>query len=522
MGLAFIWKNDGSAGSVPAAIDNVVITGELRTPVTGVSLNKTSTTLYGIGRTEWLEAICTPYNADNQTVTWSSSNTSVARVEDYGRVTAVSAGTATITATTVDGGFTASCAVTVSANIIDILPNYTFENGTDISAWMFVSQAEANQWHIGTATSYEGSRSMYISNNGASYDYTNTAADVSYAGVPVTFASTSASYTLTFKWKCVGEGWYDNFSVYLLPDSAMELSSYYRIGESYYGGQNSWQTATITFTPSQQTDMLLVFSWENNNSASNGVPAAIDNVVITRGDGSVVNALVTFDAQGGSTVPSQTIVQGGYATQPANPTKSGYTFGGWYKEAGCTNAWNFNTDIVTAHVTLYAKWIDASVPTYTVTFNTNGGSTIASQIIAQGAKATQPAAPTKEGYTFGGWYKEAACTNVWNFNTDIVTANETLYAKWTQGSSPTDPNNPNTAVETQGIASLQIYPNPVVNGQLIIDNGQFNAGDKVEIYNMNGVLVGTYSIRPAINIGHLPTGIYIVKVGGRIAKVLKQ
>jgi len=43
-------------------------------------------------------------------------------------------------------------------------------------------------------------------------------------------------------------------------------------------------------------------------------------------------------------------------TEPTAPTKTGYTFGGWYKESGCTNAWDFGSDTVTADVTLYAKW----------------------------------------------------------------------------------------------------------------------------------------------------------------------
>jgi len=65
---------------------------------------------------------------------------------------------------------------------------------------------------------------------------------------------------------------------------------------------------------------------------------------------------VTFDSQGGSTVSSQTVEDDGLVTESTAPTKEGYTFGGWYKESGCTNAWDFATDTVTADVTLYAKW----------------------------------------------------------------------------------------------------------------------------------------------------------------------
>ena len=81
-------------------------------PVTGVTLNKTSTSLY-VGDTETLTATVQPSDASNQTVTWSTSDASVATVEN-GVVRATGRGTATITVTTVDGGFTATCTVTVS------------------------------------------------------------------------------------------------------------------------------------------------------------------------------------------------------------------------------------------------------------------------------------------------------------------------------------------------------------------------------------------------------------------------
>ncbi len=80
--------------------------------VTGVELDKTSLSLYE-GDTETLTATVNPDNATNKAVTWSTSDAGVATVE-HGVVTAVSSGTATITVTTVDGGKTASCAVTVS------------------------------------------------------------------------------------------------------------------------------------------------------------------------------------------------------------------------------------------------------------------------------------------------------------------------------------------------------------------------------------------------------------------------
>ena len=117
-------------------------------------------------------------------------------------------------------------------------------------------------------------------------------------------------------------------------------------------------------------------------------------------------------------------------TEPTPPTKTGFTFGGWYKDAPLTDDWDFATDTVTAGITLYAKW--TAVPTYTVAFDSNGGSsTPDNQTIASGGKVTEPTPPTKAGFAFGGWYKDTALTDDWDFETDTVTAGITLYAKWT-------------------------------------------------------------------------------------------
>ena len=69
---------------------------------------------------------------------------------------------------------------------------------------------------------------------------------------------------------------------------------------------------------------------------------------------------------------------------------------------------------------------------HTVTFNVNGhGVAPESQRLAEGSLVTRPADPSEEGYTFGGWYKEQGCATAWNFESDVVTANTILYAKWT-------------------------------------------------------------------------------------------
>lgn len=82
-------------------------------PVTGVSLDQTALTLTAGGASQKLTAVLMPANATNQAVSWSSSDSSVAQVDQSGEVTPVAEGTAVVTVTTVDGGFTATAAVTV-------------------------------------------------------------------------------------------------------------------------------------------------------------------------------------------------------------------------------------------------------------------------------------------------------------------------------------------------------------------------------------------------------------------------
>ena len=140
--------------------------------------------------------------------------------------------------------------------------------------------------------------------------------------------------------------------------------------------------------------------------------------------------VVTFDSKGGSSVSDQKVAVGGKAVCPANPTKTGSLFAGWYSDSECSTVWDFDST-VTASMTLYAKWNEA----VTVTFNSNGGSTVASQTVAKGGKITQPDTPTRAGYTFVNWYQNAECTTVWNFATNTVPDSDTsmtLYAKWSE------------------------------------------------------------------------------------------
>ena len=105
---------------------------------------------------------------------------------------------------------------------------------------------------------------------------------------------------------------------------------------------------------------------------------------------------VTFDSDGGSEVKSQEVSDGKKATEPDAPTKTGYTFGGWFVK---TTEWNFLAYTVTENVTLKAKWIANE---YTLKFNSNGGNEIADMTVTYDGDYILPE-PTKENYVFLGW-----------------------------------------------------------------------------------------------------------------------
>ncbi|CAI6060683.1 InlB B-repeat-containing protein [Cohnella sp. JJ-181] len=146
-----------------------------------------------------------------------------------------------------------------------------------------------------------------------------------------------------------------------------------------------------------------------------------------------VTYTLAFDTQGGSEIPSETeLLSGATVSEPVPPEKDGFLFAGWYKEPTYATPWIFRTDRVTADTTIYAKWAPVPV-TYTVFFLTSGGSAVPKITgVTQGSLISEPEAPTRDGYAFGGWYDGEGYTTPWNFGTDKVTENIYLFAKWTK------------------------------------------------------------------------------------------
>ena len=133
--------------------------------------------------------------------------------------------------------------------------------------------------------------------------------------------------------------------------------------------------------------------------------------------GNTTGVIVTYK-DGDSEYAKQVLPSGTLATRPDAPAATpGYTFGGWNKTDG--TAWDYASDKVTDNITLYAKW---AANTYTITFDTAGGSEIAPITQEYGTVITAPEAPTREGYTFIGWDKEIPTT--------MPAENMTVTAQW--------------------------------------------------------------------------------------------
>ena len=140
--------------------------------------------------------------------------------------------------------------------------------------------------------------------------------------------------------------------------------------------------------------------------------------------GNTTGVIVTYK-DGDSEYAKQVLPSGTLATRPDTPAATpGYTFDGWNKADG--TAWDYASDKVTDNITLYAKW---AANTYTITFDTAGGSEIAPITQDYGTVITAPEAPTREGYTFIGWDKAIPET--------MPAENITLKARWKDTEKPT-------------------------------------------------------------------------------------
>ena len=219
-------------------------------------------------------------------------------------------------------------------------------------------------------------------------------------------------------------GWYDNEALTGTP--VMTISNT-EMGNKEYWAQWEINQYTVTVKPENgEADITITQDYGTPIAApadptregytfigwDKAIPTTMpaENMTITA-KWKVNQYTITFDTNGGSEITPITQDYGTAITAPANPTREGYTFIGWDKEIPST--------MPAENVTVTAKWV---VNQYTITFDTAGGSAVASITQDYGTAIAAPADPTREGYTFIGWDKAIPTT--------MPAENMTITAKW--------------------------------------------------------------------------------------------
>ncbi len=207
------------------------------------------------------------------------------------------------------------------------------------------------------------------------------------------------------------------------------------------GDSNSYYNSTKNLLHS-----VTVFKGLANGSSETNTKGAIQNTS---------TFAIYFESNGGSNVETQKVDYSGTVTKPEDPTKTYYTFAGWFTDEELTAEYDFTSE-VTRSFTLYAKW---TLATAKVTYNSRNGSSVTPQYVAVGETTTPPTSPTRSGYNFDTWCTDYACTTEFDFSTPI-TDNITLYARWTQVCTVTFNSNGGSDVESQiiNIGDLVVYP----------------------------------------------------------------
>lgn len=393
--------------------------------VTGVTLPTTANVRSG--KTITLTATIAPANASNKNVTWSTSNDAVATVNG-GVVTGVAEGTAVITATTEDGGFAATCIVTVAG----ALPAFTeadhewikISNASKLVAGKYyVIASESKGFTAGSISSGHAAHVTTTFDNGviASADLGSGTLIFELGGITDAWTLTETVSGLTLKEKSTK-------SIALEGTSATWAIAFSE-GNAIIGGESRILDNTAnyftTYSSATSTSMLLpqLYMWAELSHS------------------------VTFDANGGvaESVPGVERTDEGKiiipATEPTHADAS-KVFAGWYtNEAGTGTKYVAGDEFATsADVTLYAKW--ASVPTYTVTYVPGGSGTIPAVASYPAGKSVTIATIedlSNPGYSFTGWTVKDADQNVLSVDEDnkftMPASNVTITAGWARVSN---------------------------------------------------------------------------------------
>lgn len=260
----------------------------------------------------------------------------------------------------------------------------------------------------------------------ASFTISVVAAPIANAATPTVTATIGVAKSIDVSWSAIANASFYTLKVYDSSGSTLLATIDNVVGVS--------RTITSTNFPAIADNTSYSISLTAN--ASGNYSSSGESGKATVRTNYVRTVSYSYDgATSGNSVSSITYVEGSSQPTLPSPSKTGYTFEGWYREAGFTTLVGLAGVSYTPHATFtaFAKW---SPNTYTLTFDSNGGSSVTSQSFLAGASVAKPVNPTKSGLRFLGWSTSetsnqgdlSARVFIWPYAPGV--ADRTLYAIW--------------------------------------------------------------------------------------------
>lgn len=457
--------------------------------VEGVVLSQSSCSLSARSSTT-LQATVQPDNADNKGVVWNSSDTSIVTVDSNGKITGVRAGEATVTATTAEGGFTADCDVTVTAEvrvtgvrISSSKLNMTVGASSNLTATVepgnasnktvnwnssdtSVATVDANGRVIARAAGTAAISAVTEDNGKIATCTVNVTAPTSTYTITVRAGTggtvsgggtyqkdSNATVTATPGSGYAFDGWYENnvrqttsqsytFKVTqnrtlearftLTSASSYTITAKAATGGTVTGGKTYTTGTTATVTATAKSGYTFEGWYEGSSRVSTNRSYSFTVNKNRTLEARFKTTITARAASGGTVSGGGTYKVGDTATLEANP-KSGYKFQGWYESGSRVTTSRTLKFTVTKARTLEARFTSSSGTTYRITATagtggtvTGGGNYVKNELV------TLEAFP-KDDYEFDGWYEGSTHVSSDEIYTFKATKNRTLRAQFTDG-----------------------------------------------------------------------------------------
>ncbi|MBQ6735736.1 MAG: Ig-like domain-containing protein [Lachnospiraceae bacterium] len=433
-------------------------------PVTGITVAPASQTI-GKSETVTLTATVVPAEATIRTVEWVSDKPTVATVDKTtGKVTGVAAGTATITATASDGsGVKGTAAITVDAEKPYIstteLPNGTVNVQYTETTLAVASTTDSNPlWSISSGNLPKG---LDITSRGK------------ISGKP----TEEGTFKFTIQVKCTVSGVErlatKEFTIVIDKEAAVKqgtpevkissgsalkgVTDRDKVLEDFVKAQSAETGYVKTYTLNVETkapagtekttvDTKIKELFNGLKANDQFKPLYLDiGVVLDKLNTSTNQSDKTNVPDLGQVVEIHLTVEDTVTKYPntmqlvRNHGNQGLTVFTRLTEKPAKADWKDATFYVNGtDLYVYSRWFStyvvgyATVDTWKVKFDVDGGSVVEDRLVVKGETLGRLAAPTKEGYEFDGWYTDAARTTPFDMDTTAITADLTLYAKWTE------------------------------------------------------------------------------------------